>query len=496
MIIPFAEYAPDRSRFDPAVTEMVKNVIPRVGGFGPFRKLQPFTDALPDVPRGAIFIRGDDGSSHIFAGTTTKLYKLNPSTLAWDDVSEAATTYALPNDVYWSFTHFGSQIIATNTVDGPQVYTIGSSTEFEELGGNPPNARVAGVVGDFVFLGEDAQSRRVTWSGVNNAAHWRPRQRLSDFQVFPDGNDIVGIVGFERGGLIFQRRAVREILPALDTTLVFRFQEVERDRGAIAMGSIINAGSDVFWLSEDGFYRYGRPSVSIGAERINNTFFSDIGGDVLGFVQGAADPVQHLVYWRYSSIDNNNENVSDKILVYNYTLNRWSVIEAEITWLMQGAAPGYTLETLDNVGTLDTLPYSLDSRVWVADIPNIAAFDKDYKLGFFSGDPMEATMHTADVQLDSVKEDQRTGTITSGQRAFVRGFRPVSDASQVFGRVAARNRSGANQVFGSEAQAQVNGLISTRSSGLYHRFEVRIPEGEPWNHINGIEPEWRSEGRR
>ena len=497
MIIPFPEHAPDQSQFEPTITDTVKNVIPRTNGFGPFKQLVTFSDALPAQPKGVIFARGDDGATHIFAGTTTKLYKLDATTLAWTDVTTVATTYALPADSHWSFAQFGDHVLATNSVDGPYSYDLSSSTEFAALGGSPPISRVVGVIGDFVFLGEKAtQSRQVTWSGVNNDAHWVPRQRLSDFQVFPDGDDITGIVGFERGGLIFQRRSVREITPALNTSLIFQFQEIERSRGAIAPGSIINAGTEVFWLSDDGFHRYGRPTQSIGEERVNRTFFDDISTDQIPFVQGTVDPVKHIAYWRYSSVNNLSSTTSNKLLAYNYMLDRWSVIETDLSWITVAASTGYTLETLDNVGTLDSLEYSLDSRIWVESSPNLAGFSSDYKLGFFEGDALEATVQTSDVHIARMTMAPDQGIRVEGRRTMVRGFRPISDASTIYGRVAVKDRSGDSRTFGTEAQAQDNGLISTRASGLYHRFEVRIPAAEAWEFVHGVEPEWRPEGTR
>src|SRR3990167_340647 len=296
------------------VTNVANNVIPApglppdpansgpFGGYAPFPKIAAVSAALAAQPRGAIMARDDSGDQHIFVGTVTKLYKYNSSTLSFDDVSTAATTYALPTGESWSFTQFGLDVITTNKVDGPYVWTLGSSSEFAALGGSPPLARVIGTVGDFVFLGETStQSRQLRWSGVNNDAFWTVRQRLSDYQIFPDGQPITGIVGFERGGLVFQRRAIREIIPALQSDTIFEFRKTVEEHGCVAPSSLINARGNIFYLSEAGFYRYGNPPIPIGHNRVNDYFFSDINvGDTL-LVQGVADPRWNRVYWRYRS---------------------------------------------------------------------------------------------------------------------------------------------------------------------------------------------------
>src|SRR5947207_2764500 len=80
------------------------------------------------------------------------------------------------------------------------------------LAGSPPNSRALAVVGDFVMLGAPATSRRsVKWSGRNDAASYTAGQKDSDAQVFPDGGDVQAIVGFERGGLIFQSETIRQM---------------------------------------------------------------------------------------------------------------------------------------------------------------------------------------------------------------------------------------------------------------------------------------------
>lgn len=481
-----AEYAPDRSEFDPNAADTIKNVLPTSSGYGPFRSASVFSSALAGQPRGVIAAKDDTGSQHIYAATATKIYEYNTSTLGWTDRSGAAT-FALPSTEYWSTLQFGDHVIFTNRVDGPYVLDMSAGGNFAALGGTPPTARVGAVLGDQVFLGgTTASPRLLTWSGINNDAWWTAKQRSSDFQVFPDGDNITGIIGFEKGGLIFQQNAIREAIPALSTPLIWEFQKTEGARGTSAPESIVRAGRDVYYMSGDGFYKYSQPSEPIGEERVNSTFLADASPALLSMVQGTEDPAGHLIYWRYASTSLAATTYTDKVLIYHYLLNRWSYAEVNLSWIFGASSPGYTLDTLDTLGyTLDTLPLSLDSPVWTQGARALAGFDSSFRLVFFQNSNMEATVQTADMQL------------TEGRRTMVNGFSPISEATTTYGRVAARDRAGGTRTWGTEATVNSStGLIPARSSGRFHRFEVRIPAAATWEHIIGVEPEGRPEGMR
>ena len=67
-------------------------------------------------------------------------------------------------------------------------------------------------------------------------------------------------------------------------------------------------GSSIYYLSDDGFYRYGVPPTGIGVERVDNTFIDDISRQEIYNVYGSEDPNRKIVYWAYRSIANTLEN--------------------------------------------------------------------------------------------------------------------------------------------------------------------------------------------
>src|SRR5207247_5968422 len=96
----------------------------------------------------------------------------------------------------------------------------------------------------------------------------------------------------------------------------------------------------------------------IGKERFDRTFFADYDSGNLQLVIGAADPQESRVYWAYKSISGTT-GLFDKVLVYDYVLNRASTINLSGEYLASLARPGLTLENLDAIsGSLDALPFS------------------------------------------------------------------------------------------------------------------------------------------
>ena len=478
--IRFPEFAPDRIKYDPEVTDYVLNVFPKVDSYGPMGQFTALSTALESVPRGAILAVLPTGGYVFFAFTEATAWRLSSVDNDWDEVTNVGGDYSVPASGAFECVQFGSDIIATNGFDEVQKYPLGSDpTLFVDLGGTPPKARHVGVVSDFLVLGgpDDWGLNSVMWSGVNDAETWTVGSKACDYQQFPDGNEVLAVKGFETGAVIIQEGALRLMNSNFSSPLVFDFQAVDKSKIATAPRSVVKAGSDVFFLTRQGFYKF--PNIPIGNERVDKFFFNDLDEGYIWQTQGAADPNQNIVFWRYKSVDYNSTEASDRVIIYNYALDKWSLANAELTWICDATTPGVTLEGLANYfSSLDDVTPSLDSRYWRGGTPLIAGFNTSYQLGFFSGLPMEAVLSTNALYLNP------------GRRAFVNGFTPVTDTAAATGRVGVlANRYGDSVSWKGDAAMQRTGLIPARANARFHRFEVTIPENTEWNHIQGIEVE-------
>lgn len=488
---PFPEWKPDASRLNPSASVTIKNVVPNSDGYGPMNGISPFSNALPAVCRGAKLALAGDGTAHVFAGTQTGLYKLSSQT--WTDVSGPVAPYALLDGHHWSFATFGDDyVIATNISNPMQVYQINVSTDFATLAGSPPQARFVWTESGFLDAGHLENSERaVHRSGYKDHTFWTVGQRGSDREVLSDGGTVYGAATDETGAFIFQERKIRRQENRPGEEVSFALSEIDSTRGAIAPNAIVQVGSMIEFLSEDGFYRLGQPSTPIGAERVDRTFLDDIDLGEIAQVQGVADPVRKMNWWRYKSKANASLDYTDKLIGHHWYLDRWVYAEINLEWMLPAALPAYTLEEMETVlgyATLEAVPYSLDSRVWRGGRPAFAAFDSSHKLAFFEGDYLEALLDTADIPLGG-----------EGRRVMVNGFRPVGDVSGAYGKLGVKETLHGTPMFGSESAQNATGMIPVRASGRTVRARLRIPAATTWTVASGIEipPEAaRSAGRR
>src|SRR6185437_7267105 len=149
----YAEYKPDVSDYEGETTRNVLNVIPRGDGYGPFPSFSPYTSGLPSACRGAFYALKSDGTVVTFAGTSTKLYKLDNTDFTWTDVSIGGGTYsALSSSAQWQFAQTGNLVFATQANAPLQVFDLTASTAFANALGSPPQAAYISVVGRFLVL--------------------------------------------------------------------------------------------------------------------------------------------------------------------------------------------------------------------------------------------------------------------------------------------------------------------------------------------------------
>jgi len=353
-LTPFGEYRPDVSDYDGSTSQDITNVFPRGDGYGPVPSLAPYTALLPAPCRGFFFGRNNDGSIAVFAGTSTKLYQLNNSTLTWTDVSLGASTYsALGSTANWQFTQFNNFVLATQVNAKLQIFDLTMSSAFANIAdSNCPQAAYITIVNQFVVLSGLAAPNvyRIQWSGladVSSGSAFTAGINSSDFQDLGDGGVVRGVSGGEYG-VIFQDASIRSMIYAPGSPYVFGIERISLDDGMFAPYSLIRSGDKLFWCSPQGFKTMvpGGLPTPIGKERVDRTFFTDLDTGNLQLFIGANDPTQTRVYWAYKSV-NGSTNQFDKILCYDWALDKWSVIITAGQYIASLSKPGLTLESVD-----------------------------------------------------------------------------------------------------------------------------------------------------
>jgi hypothetical protein len=487
-LLPWGAWKPDTSDYESSTAVYsINNVLPRGDGYGPFASFNAATQALPAACRGAFYALKSDGSVQVFAGTSTKLYKLNNTDLSWTDVSKGASTYsALSSNANWVFAQTGNLVWATQANAVLQVFDLSSSTAFADGAGSPPQASYISVVGRFLVLsGLLSAPYRIQWSGLNSfnaATSWTSGVASSDFQDFPDGGIVRGVAGGEFG-IVFQDQAMRRMSYIPGSALIFQIERITQDMGLFAPYSIIPAGSTIYFYSNKGFYKIaaGGFPEQIGRERVDRTLLNDLDKTNLQLFQGVADPRGTRIFWAYKS-GAGASGLFDKLLGYDTALDRFFPVSVIGEYLLGISQAGITLEGLDAISSsIDALTLPFDSYATSVQ-PQIAAFDSNHKQGFFTGTNLEATLESAEQGTD-------------GQRVFVNGFRPITDAATFYGSCSSRETQQTTPTAGTEVLINSRtGRCDMRKSTRYTRFKGRIPAATTWTFAAGIEPDISTDG--
>jgi hypothetical protein len=487
-LISYAEYRPDVSDYMSQHSAFMQNAIPRGDGYGPLQSLQPFSTALPSAARGSFKALRGDGSVTVFAATATDLWTMNNTTSGWTNVSKSGSYNAVPPQDNWQFAQFNNFVFAVQVNTPMQVFDLRGSTKFSDSLGNPPPARYISVVSRFIVLsGLLGTPFRIQWSGlndVNSATSWTPGINLADFQDLADGGVVRGVAGGEFG-VIFQDFALRRMTFMPGSPVVFQIDKLVDDVGLFAPYSLIRTNSRIFFLAPFGFMGMGNTDSApspIGKERVDRTVLGAMDKTNLQLVLGASDPESSRIFWAYKTTSG-TAGLFDKIIGYDWALDRWFPVTLTGEYLGGMSQPGITLESLDLISpSIDTLPQSLDSYV-TSVIPEISAFDSAHRLNFFRGPNLETMLDTPEQAGD-------------GTRFFVRGFRVISDAPSVFGSASARETQNATPFYSPESAINSLGNIDLRVDTRFTRSRVRIPAGTAWTVSRGVEPDLAPMGQK
>jgi len=471
--IQFEEWLPDQ----PSVTSLrdAKNVFPTSIGYSPFANAEDFSGNASENLNSVFGSKYGDEVA-IFAGGGTKLFKLDATDLSLDDVSKAGGY----SGGTWHFVQFGKVVIAANNQAKLQAWTIGSSSAFADLDTNAPVAKYVTVVRDFVVsanIGAGTDTNKVQWSDINDETNWvSGTTSQSDYQVIPDGGNITGLTGGEIGLIFLEKSIVR--MSYAGSPLFFQFDTISRGLGCIEGNSIAQYGATSFFLSDDGFYKCdGQTVTGIGTEKVDRYFYSDADLTDLDSMSASVDPIKKLVVWNYANVDGGRS-----VLVYNWQLNKWSRVETLTTGVGSITTTGYTLEGLEAVlgyTNIDTLPASLDDRLWVGGKFLFAGF-QDAKIVTFTGSTYNSELITPDLEV--------------GYNSVATLVRPQIDNGSATVKVASRRELDDNIQFGSSVTTSSEGRASVRSAGRYHRFSIS-PTGN-WTNATSIDVDFKPQGNR
>lgn len=486
---PFGEWLPDVMELNsPGATEAL-NVVPIANGYGPFCGIRPIgTLTVPSAVHGGLTLYDKDEGAKIYVGTVDGIYSRQ------DDIFvQLQTATGLSAEFLWQFIQFGDNVVALHPNQSPQVAAVDGVSAFSPLGGSPPIAACGARVGDFLVLGnlidvedpdDDDRPARIRWSGFNNIeAPWiTDPATQADFNDMPaEGGPVVAIAGREYG-TVFQRRMISRMtytgLPA-----VFDIQTVEEERGALSIGSVVDLGNLVYFISDDGFFIWnGTNATPIGDDRVNQYFFKKLAWTQKHRIVGALDFNNKCVVWAFPTT---TSGVLDELLMFSFRENKFTHARLEVEFLLATVTPATSLDTMD--GDLDTdYNISFDSNIYAGGVPYMAGFDTTHTFGVFDGAFMEATIDTA------------LYNEPTGERIWINNTRPLIDVSTAVCTVSGYGR---DQLLGQAASwstpvvQEITGEAPLLVDGRYIKLRVVVPTSAEWSFGTGVEIWRNSTGR-
>ena len=477
MQVPFGEWLPDQPPHLNPGANVATNVYYALNSYKRFPSLVDYSsNNIGAHSRGAGSFRDNAGNVYNFVAKNTDLYQLASGTFT----SRKGSLTGGDTD-FWTFTQFGNYVIASNGVDLPQYYLMGTSTNFANLSaiqtaGTTPNFRVSGVIRDFLVTGNQTSNQnRIQWSGINDITTWSGKQ--ADQQDLPgSGGEIVHITSGEIGYVFRQNQIIR--MDYVGGATIFRLSVISPNRGAVYGRTVCQDNRRVFFYADDGFYELNGDSISpIGAEKVNRFFDANLNKAYTDRICAAIDPFNQLALWLYPSVNNttNTTGICDRIIIYNYATKKWSLAEANASTIFTQFVGAYTVELMDIISeNLDAINIALDTDFWNGGQLFLGAVDSDYKAAIFSGTGNEGEIETAELE------------IFPNHRASIQGIRPIVDATATV-TLKTRDRLANSVTSSSSSSMNTSGMNPVRQSGRYVKVNVKTPSGVVWTNAQGID---------
>ena len=465
--INFGEWTPDQ----PGITNGLRraeNVYSKLVGYGALPTVVNYSNSASENLNNVVAGKTTAGATSVFAGGSTKLFKLDSGTLNLNNVSKSGN-YTTPTDQRFRFTQFGNVIVAANGFDKLQGFNLNSSSLFANLAADAPEARYVTVVRDFVVSGyQSSYPNRVQWSALGDESSWTASATTqADFQDIPDGGSVVGVTGGEFGLILMDRSIHR--MSYVGSPLVFQFDNISRNLGCYEANSVIQYGGTTFFLGDDGFYACdGQNVVPIGNEKVNRFFFDNVDEGTLYLMSAAVDPTKKLIIWAYAS---NSSATADSLLIYNYQTQRWTSGTTHVDRIASTSTPAVTLEGMDVYGNLDTIMTTFDSRLWLGGRLQLAGVD-GAKIVTFSGANATAYLETGDIEVP-------------GSTSSITLVKPTVEGGSGSVALLSRRLLTESTVFGSQTAADAENRVSVRGVGRYHRLQL-TPTGS-WTSAVGMD---------
>lgn len=389
----FGEWTPDKVAFESGGATVATNVVAVGEDYAPVKDLVSATSGLAAACRGAISVKASDGVPYTFAGTDAKLYLRNGT--GWTDVTRTSGgDYTGTSDNRWVFCQYGDYVLATNGVDAPQYYLIGTSTDFAGVSGAPV-CRFLSVINNFVVAsGLTSDKSMIEWSALDNPLDWTASASTqSDSQQFYEVGGVSAVTGGQNSGVVIGTDGIG-LMEYVGPPFIFTFRVVEPNRGSGNSYSIVSYAGGAFYYADAFYYFNGTSSTLVGYEKVDEWFKLNTSIDNINPMTTTVDRANKLIMFGVPSA---TAGVCNYILAYAWATQRWTLIEKSVQALFQSLTEAVNLDDLSSTNG-DDVDVSGDSALYSGGAQFLGAFNTSNALCTFSGSNLTATIESTEFQ--------------------------------------------------------------------------------------------------
>jgi hypothetical protein len=308
-----------------------------LGGFKNMPALAQIGPALPSKAFGA-FAAEIQNAYLIVLATNNQLYFFNNGIL----VSQALTLANTANP--WSFTVYGTDLLATDGVDPVQVSINGGA--FGALAGSPPIFSIVEAT-DFSLFGIVPISNEY-WFTLNDTV-WTPS--IATATGFATLSSTAGIIVAAKellGGISMFKRNALHYGTYQGPPFYWGFQTISNKVGTLGPNSVVTVDTMQYFVGPDDFYQFDGYSLSRIPNNLRKWFFANMDSNFAANIFATYDqPRGQVVFW-FPSINANPKGVFDSNVAFSTLTGKWvksqsidgsAIIDIPVTGLITASQP-------------------------------------------------------------------------------------------------------------------------------------------------------------
>lgn len=312
-IIPISSWSPDADPTTPGVLADVGNALPTNRGFAPdFAPAQ--SPSSPVTMSGRVYsaalLRFSTLTPCIVAATNQNLWSIyGGGAVNLNRVSGSYASTTNPTSA-WRFAAFGDDALAVNASVTLQRTTSVYGTKFADVSGGPKAASIA-AQSNFAMVGNTNGDSSWPYSdgwwccALGDVTNWAPdvATQSARGRLTQTPGPIVRVIAYQNDLLFFKPTSVIRA-SYVGTPQIWSFTTVSTRVGLVAHDAVCEAGGILYWLAEDGFYRFNGGAI----DRIASApwrWWQTYGpfATYADWTTAVWDPVRRLVRWFYVDRD-------------------------------------------------------------------------------------------------------------------------------------------------------------------------------------------------